>query len=59
MATAESELKSAFSEVGAQMKKKVEGKGGVTAIETLTLAAYNALKVAGTTVPGTVYITVG
>lgn len=57
--TVEADIKSAFTEVGAQVKKKVEGKGGVKFIEALTLAEYNALKVAGTTVPGTVYITVG
>ena len=57
--TAETELKAAFSEIGAQVKKKVEGKGGVTSIEKLTLADYNALKAAGTLVPGTVYITIG
>lgn len=39
----ETELKAAFDEVGAQVKKKVEGKGGVTTIERITLADYNAL----------------
>lgn len=57
--TVKDELDLAFEEVGTQLNKKVEGKGGVEVIETLTLAAYNALKAAGTTVPGTVYITVG
>ncbi len=57
--TAETELKAAFSEVGAQVKKKVEGKGGVKAIEQITLADYNSRKTAGTLVPGTVYITIG
>ena len=57
--TAETELTAAFSEVGAQVKKKVEGKGGVTSIEQITLADYNSRKTAGTLVPGTVYITIG
>ena len=57
--TAETELKAAFSEVGAQVKNKVEGKGGVTSIEQITLADYNSRKTAGTLVPGTVYITIG
>lgn len=57
--TIQAELDSAFEEVGGQLKQRVVGKGGVQAIETITLSAYNALKAAGTVVPGTVYITVG
>lgn len=55
----QSELDDAFTEVGAQLKTRVVGMGGVTAIERLTLADYNARKTAGTLVPGAVYITIG
>lgn len=57
--TTEDELKSAFTEVGVQMKTRVIGLGGVTAIERLTLADYNARKAAGTLLPGAVYLTIG
>jgi hypothetical protein len=57
--TAEDELKSAFTEVGVQVKKKVEGFGGVNGLERLTIADYNARKAAGTLLPSVVYITVG
>ena len=59
MATTQEELDSAFTEVGAQLKARVVGLGGVTAIERLTLADYNARKTAGTLLPGVVYITIG
>ena len=59
MATTQEELDDAFTEVGTQLKARVVGLGGVTAIERLTLADYNARKAAGTLVPGAVYITVG
>lgn len=57
--TAQSELDDAFTEVGAQLKTRVVGTGGVKAIEQITLADYNSRKTAGTLVPGTVYITIG
>lgn len=55
----EDELKSAFTEVGVQVKKKVEGFGGINGLEKITLADYNARKDAGTLLPSVVYITVG
>lgn len=55
----EDELKSAFNEVGVQVKKKVEGFGGINGLEKITLADYNARKAAGTLLPSVVYITVG
>lgn len=59
MATIQEELDHAFTEVGNQLKARVVGLGGVTAIEKLTLADYNARKTAGTLVSGVVYITIG
>ena len=57
--TAESELKSAFSEVGVQVKSRVKSLNGTAGLWTGTRAAYDALKAAGQTIPGAVYITVG
>lgn len=59
MATTEVELKSAFTEVGAQVKTKVTAKGSAKGLWVGTEAAYQALKTAAQLETGVAYITVG
>lgn len=56
--TIQAELDLAFGEVGTQLKGRVIGEG-VSSIEMLTLADYNARKVAGTLIDGRLYVTIG